>query len=1124
MTKRNIIHILFLALFSITIFYGRDTRKKIQNENKTLGEPKASLSNAGNISAWYRHDGFIERNPYDNSSGVTFPRGTGQLIYASGLVWGGKVKDGDPQILRVGGGTYNIGLQGGKILPNRTSEPQSEPSVRIFRIRADWQTANLRMDAAEIYSKKIEAVTDLDIGLVRTQYQIDWNEWPWEKGAPFYDLNHNGIKEQNEDPGFANATQVLWFVSNDLDGGKTNGLYGSKPIGLEMQTTIWSNASSGMSGNLIYRRHKLIYKGTPTTPDTAHIDSMYISEWCDPDLGDYGDDFAGCDTTLGLGFVYNSKDIDADYSYYNLPPPAAGYDFLQGPMVYTGNPNDRAVFDLQYRYGYKNLPMTSFIYFAAGGIHSDPTLGAYEGTNQWYNLLLGRPPRPTGPPPPPELINPATGQPTHYWNSGDPITGTGWVDGMIEPTGDRRLCLNSGPFKMALGDTQEVVCALLASLGSSHLSSLALLKSLDRVVQEHYDTLFSVPIRKLPTLSPIVREYVSPTLTRLYVQVDGVGTNSVSMNVSLKLVNNTLVTSAQLFDDGMHFDGEAGDKIFGNILLAVPNKLGAYLDLNVTMSDGENYEFSHAEDYIAIAGELHISSYQIVSDNLNNDSIANQGENIRYVWTLENNAHFNFDSVVIKLSPNPEVKYSFFPVFDSLSSFSLIYDPNNPASYYSFNIPTDYEDSLFKIIMMIKDKNYNSWKHTLVFPVQPIRAQHNGSTVHHSTGMSDWEFGIRVVDSNATTNHVYEISVVDSIDTNMTKGFTLKDLSNQTTLLQNNPLPDTYGHNIPVSDGFKVMQGKEWGVVGLDYPPPDSTRWIPSFSQWFDGAFSTWDGRNTNYTFLGGVRSGEGVHDKIPLVQSVFPITHSTIVEIRFDTLQQQKAYRLKRSSNDISINSSNPYRMIPFSAWDVFDSLHPRQLTIAWIDGNNNNIWDRINPTQLLEYVLIYNKNYDSTGTTQFNMPPNTIPNEPTQGEKADIMYGLFLKIKSGHIINENKGTLYIRPYLMVRNNDLFTFTPTVLSAQDNTQYPFNYSLSQNYPNPFNPTTFIKFSLPQKEKVQLKIFDILGREITTVVNEVLEAGEYRIPFNGEGISSGVYFYRIAAGKYFEVRKMVLLK
>ena len=88
----------------------------------------------------------------------------------------------------------------------------------------------------------------------------------------------------------------------------------------------------------------------------------------------------------------------------------------------------------------------------------------------------------------------------------------------------------------------------------------------------------------------------------------------------------------------------------------------------------------------------------------------------------------------------------------------------------------------------------------------------------------------------------------------------------------------------------------------------------------------------------------------------------------------------------------------------------------------------------------------------------------------------------------------------------------------------PSEFSLKQNYPNPFNPLTIIGFTLKERCQVSLRVYDILGREVYTLVNEFLDAGFHEIEFNAEALNSGVYFYRIVAGNYIDTKKMTLLR
>jgi photosystem II stability/assembly factor-like uncharacterized protein len=92
------------------------------------------------------------------------------------------------------------------------------------------------------------------------------------------------------------------------------------------------------------------------------------------------------------------------------------------------------------------------------------------------------------------------------------------------------------------------------------------------------------------------------------------------------------------------------------------------------------------------------------------------------------------------------------------------------------------------------------------------------------------------------------------------------------------------------------------------------------------------------------------------------------------------------------------------------------------------------------------------------------------------------------------------------------------------NSNVPSAYQLGQNYPNPFNPSTKISFSLPKSDFVKLTVFDLLGREVTSLVKEELKPGTYEVDWNASNYPSGVYFYKLTSGNYTETKKMILLK
>ncbi len=105
----------------------------------------------------------------------------------------------------------------------------------------------------------------------------------------------------------------------------------------------------------------------------------------------------------------------------------------------------------------------------------------------------------------------------------------------------------------------------------------------------------------------------------------------------------------------------------------------------------------------------------------------------------------------------------------------------------------------------------------------------------------------------------------------------------------------------------------------------------------------------------------------------------------------------------------------------------------------------------------------------------------------------------------------------------DLVSFTGNIIGIKNN-EMPVKYELSQNYPNPFNPSTTINYSIKQSGLVTLKVYDVLGKEVETLVNEVKSSGSYNVNFDGTNLSNGVYFYKIEVGDFAAIKKMILLK
>ena len=307
-------------------------------------------------------------------------------------------------------------------------------------------------------------------------------------------------------------------------------LYGADPIGVELQITIWGYAfgSSDPLGNVIFKKADMVYTGLPGSPANAYMDSVYFTQWSDPDLGTFTDDYVGSDVDLSYGYVYNGNRLDGVFNgIYNLPVPSGGYDFLQGPpdnMDLDGD-GDSTEF----------LGMTSFTYFGAGSSISDPDLEEYVGSLQFYNLMEGFLPRPEYPTQIP-WTDLASGSDTKFVLSGDPVTQSGWIDGVQLPPGDRRMVMASGPFTLDLGDSATVVLGIIGGMGLDNISSVSVGKFHDKFAQYAYDEDFVLP--SAPT---------SPSVTGL--EYDG--------RISLDWGNNTSAyeSTENTVNSGFVFEG-----------------------------------------------------------------------------------------------------------------------------------------------------------------------------------------------------------------------------------------------------------------------------------------------------------------------------------------------------------------------------------------------------------------------------------------------------------------------------------------------------------------------------------------------------------------------------------------
>jgi hypothetical protein len=1027
----------------------------------TVGQVTRTLSNISNWGYWVYYNGKTGNSPNGSSGGI-YPRGTAGAIYQDGFVWGGKFGTET----RVGGQTYNIGTQPGRVITGGNYADGTyvladvtDPLVRVFRIRPDYMSlthAMLIADAAELNQTNASSVTEAMTQEIMDQYALDWEEWPTAWGAPYYDNDDDGVYtpyDVNGDPldvpGIAQADQVVWYVVNDYSSTVTTSLYGSQPIGVELQTTLWAyNQPSARLGQIIFRSNKLINKSNTT------LTEVYVSMWADPDLGDAGNDYAGCDTTLSLGYCYNGTASDDNYDVFGLAPPAFGYDFFQGPMVPSAG--DTAIYELGYVADYKNLPMTSYGWFAAGSAISDPDLGDYVGTLQFYNLMKGYKPTEDVIPAPWTLGNVAGAEETKYPLYGDPTNPADpEIDGNSSyfAPGDRRMCVSSGPFDFAPGDEQEIVVAILGGLGADNIGSVVDLKLTDAVAQTLFDGLF-VEVPK-PPVSPNVVTCALETTVMLEWGSDTART---------AVVEETIIS-------GYEFEGY-------NVYQLPHATAGKDMAVRIATFDKVNliktlYGTRNLNDYEGKAVDVPIA--------YGNDN------------GIERYIEIDWDYIDDK--PLYEGKTYYFAV--------TAYNQNQDEGRLS-------ESAMESVVIPLGVTMQEAYPGT---EYEMLPSEGAIETVH--TGPSAGLVEILVVDPTAVTGHDYTLDFVYNADSSdvywrLTDDdlgvVVVTDQAQLGTLTSKEPSVLVDGLAIRVSgppagidpnrygDFYRTNYGPDY--ISYDYAylsgwDFDGNRWISGRDK---GWIGLWGGLGNGNQHLGTSLASGADYMDVKLYFAGDTISDGTEADVAAK-MANSKLSSPDRWSKCIAIDGWGTWGTyladIPVAAYDI-ESTPPRRLRLAIIEDSGtagqNDIWDMgwnvVDSTYAsaggYEYIYIINDDYDATYTEYLAGGSLTNPFggwavmyniSPTQRGSMEYLYDEFeMEIYASNI--------------NVPSVDAFAFTAPALLDVDvdidkinvfpNPYYAYNELATTPYDQ------YVTFThLP--EKATIKIFNLAGVLVTTL-------------------------------------------
>lgn len=249
-----------------------------------------------------------------------------------------------------------------------------------------------------------------------------------------------------------------------------------------------------------------------------------------------------------------------------------------------------------------------------------------------------------------------------------------------------------------------------------------------------------------------------------------------------------------------------------------------------------------------------------------------------------------------------------------------------------------------------------------------------------------------------------------------------------------------------------------------------------------------------------------------------------TSVALRLTTRDSVRVVKLDTLANNIAgtglrCTSGASAKDLVFAYDNIAGTSRPISGSFVESDGTDN--------TTANSYAAFYANSVNGLNGAFGIVVPNTLPNGIRRIERRALTSGAVVATATDVDGIWPSGASTVNP-LGGTKEIVLTGTDVSLTTgvrqTENTNIPKQFALSQNHPNPFNPTTSINFQLPSASHVQLKVFDVLGREVATLVNEMKAAGSHTVHFNASALNSGIYFYKITAGEFTKTLRMLLTK
>jgi len=786
---------------------------------------------------------------------------------------------------------------------------------------------------------------------------------------------------------------------------------------------------------------------------------------------------------------------------------------VQGPVVpgMGGEDKNRNGIDDQLDYAYRegmrtqqgfiNLQMTSFVYYTRGNF-IDPPFPSWTSEwarNVYYNMqgkngLTGNP-----------FYDPIANKETSYVLSGNPLTQEGWVDGILEGPGDRRVMTSTGPFNLAVSDTQDVIFCELAAGGIDRWNSIKVLRYYSSIIKSQIES--NLGIIRLPR-TPEIKVSSSQDLSSIELWWDE---------------DESAFNQIEGFEyDGYSFQGY--------------NVYQLYNDWPLISNSKRLVTFDKADGIKEIEGLIMDpeTGYPIIGiQQFGSDS----GIRRRFVvdWDSVNNIYlmpgrkYNFMVTAYSYNPDPGLKPKSIESLVGMVELAFQDTLNEPQ--YGDTLEVIHTDGFADpVITPVVVDPYKLTGHRYKIDFDTMTVSNDVQTVWNLTDLT--------IDSLLLENQQEYIAdhtapVIDGIQ-----------------LKINNEMLDVKRFSL-TSNG----DGPVTSTIGYDEtePPPHNGYSADFYRDARDGEGSIFElpGNQAAGGYYFCVAGGPTIIDHKSAVirwtrnSARLDLVLGNKYEIRF-TQGGGKAWMAFTTRTLVDV---------PFELWYLGNNIEDTSDDVRmmpWIfDDNGNDTLDF-----KLDHMASSGENDPYSDWIYFNMP-NDNP-QPGEQDYLDLIAAMTPDPKNwrGDVEVEHIARFVLMNYNQLQGSggenefpetgttfliefpnpiqprvDEFTFTSEIL---DTSKYfiplPKEYLLYQNYPNPFNPTTTIRFDLVNHSNVKLYIYDILGQRVQTLLNHEVSEGKHSVEFSGRSFASGVYLYQLIVNEsgtgrvFIDTKKMILIK